>query len=275
MDPRASSSDSLRGQFRRCAFLALVLSIGFVSAAQARQAGGNAAAAPVNAKSQKPAKFTVRDRLRFYQQTTFSPFALVGPLTGAAATQWVTGKPPQWGQGFPGYGRRVLSGYGRQVIANTVALGVAFALREDPRHYPTGRHGVWIRALYAARQVVVSHNTSGRLTPAYFRIVGAYTAGFVSNAWYPAPASNVDSALYRGSTALFSDVVWQEFKEFWPDIRRRLHRRQRAAQRRDSCTLKGEETLRTQGESTASEPRAALRSSDGRFHHPARPAPEI
>jgi len=126
------------------------------------------------------------------------------------------------GQGFPGYGRRLLSGYSRQVIENTVGLGVAFAVREDPRRRPTGEHGIWKRGVYAARQAFVSHNASGGLMPAYSRIVGAYAAGFVSNAWYPAPYSNVYSALYRGSTALASDIVWQEFREFWPDVHRKL-----------------------------------------------------
>jgi hypothetical protein len=170
-----------------------------------------------------PAEFTSRDRLRFYSQTTFSPFAFTGPVIGSALTQWATGNPPEWGQGFPGYGRRLLSGYSRQVIANTIGLGVTFAAHEDPRHYPTGERGVWKRGWYAARDAFVSHNPSGGLMPAYSRIAGVYGAAFVSNAWYPAPNSNVHSALYRGSTALASDIVWQEFKEFWPDARRKFH----------------------------------------------------
>jgi hypothetical protein len=203
-------------------FLALILcglSPGFL---YPQQVSSDPTTAPVTDKSKKPARFTIKDRIRFYRETTFSPLALAGPVAGAAATQWTTGNPPQWSQGFPGYGRRLLSGYSRQVIANTIALGVAFAANEDPRRRPTGENGVWKRGLYAARGAFVSHNASGGLMPAYSRIVGAYTAGFVSNAWYPAPYSNFHSALYRGSTALASDIVWQEFKEFWPDVRRKL-----------------------------------------------------
>lgn len=190
-----------------------------------QQAAPDPTEAPVNEKSKKIPRFTVADRLRFYEQTTFVPFAFTGPVLGAAVTQWTTRNPPEWGQGFPGYGRRVLSGYSRQVIANTVGLGVAFAAHEDPRHYPTGEHGVWQRGLHAARDALVSRNSeTGGLMPAYSRIAGAYAAGFVSNAWYPARYSNVHDALYRGTTALASDIVWQEFKEFWPDIRRIIHR---------------------------------------------------
>lgn len=184
--------------------------------------------APVAATALSPGEsvpFTARQRLRFYAATTFMPIALAGPVGGAALTQWVTGKPEEWGQGFPGYGRRLLSGYSRQVIANTVALGVAFADGEDPRHYPTGRHGVWQRGLYSARETFVSRKVSGGEMPDYSRIVGAYSAAFVANAWYPARSSNTKYALYRGSTALASNMVWQLFREFWPDIGRKLKHR--------------------------------------------------
>jgi hypothetical protein len=191
----------------------------------AQQSNPDPTTAPVSDKSKKRVRFTIEDRLRFYRQTTFSPFATVGPITGAALTQWITGNPPEWGQGFPGYGRRLLSGYSRQVIANSVALGVAFFANEDPRRRPTGEQGVWRRGLFAARGAFVSHNLSGGLMPAYSRIFGAYAAGFASNSWYPAPYSNFHSALYRGSTAVASDIVWQEFKEFWPDVHRKFFRR--------------------------------------------------
>ena len=170
---------------------------------------------------------TIHDRIRRYRRDTFSPYALLGPLAGAAWTEWTTRNPPEWGQGFEGYGRRLLSGYSRQVIANSIGLGVAMALHEDPRHQPTGKQEFWKRALFAAREAVVSRNASGGPMPAYSRIIGAYTAGFVSNAWYPPQYSNIHSALYRGSTALASDIIWQEFKEFWPDVHRKLELRHR------------------------------------------------
>jgi hypothetical protein len=61
--------------------------------------------------------------------------------------------------------------------------------------------------------------------PAYSRIVGAYTAAFVANSWYPARESNARYALYRGSTALASNIVWQLFREFWPDVQHQLQHR--------------------------------------------------
>jgi len=192
-------------------------------ALQGQELKSDPTTAPVTDRSDKASLFTLRDRIRFYRQTTFSSFALAGPVAGAAITQWGTGNPPEWGPGVAGYGRRLLSGYSRQVISNSIGFGVALAAREDPRHYPTGEQGLWKRGLFAARQAVISHTSSGGLMPAYSRIIGVYSAAFISNAWYPKPYADTRSALYRGSTALASDIVWQEFKEFWPDVHRKLH----------------------------------------------------
>jgi hypothetical protein len=206
--------------------LSTIAAIGLASVARGQNGfRKDATEAPVTQTSKKVPSFTTEQKFRFYVQSTFTPFALAGPAAGAASTQWLSGNPPEWGLGPAGYGRRLLSGYSRQVIANTVGLGVMFADGEDPRHYPTGQHGTWKRGLFAARQTLISRKVSGGEMPDFSRIVGAYAAGFVSNAWYPAPYSNTKDALYRGSTALASDIVWQEFKEFWPDLHRKLLRR--------------------------------------------------
>ena len=225
--PFAPSTVEFRARCKPAALLlGLAVSLGSAVGLQGgQQPGSDPTEAPVTAASKTAPSFTIEDRFRFYEETTFAPFAFAGPVTGAALTEWVTGNPEEWGQGFPGYGRRLLSGYGRQVIANTTGLGVLFADHEDPRHYPTGQHGMWKRGLYAARETFVAHRTSGGEMPAYSRILGIYTAGFVSNAWYPARESNTRSALYRGSTALASNMVWQLLKEFWPDAHRKLRRK--------------------------------------------------
>jgi hypothetical protein len=208
--------------FMRITLLTLLLLVSVAPQVWGQEFKANPCVAPVTDKSNEPAPFTLHERFLFFEKTTISPFAAAGPITGSALSQWITGNPPEWGQGFPGYGRRLLSGYTRQIIANSIGFGVALAAHEDPRHYPTGERGFWMRSLYAARESFVSHNSSGGLMPAYSRIIGAYGAGFISNAWYPAPYSNVHSALFRGSTALASNIVWQEFREFWPDVHHKL-----------------------------------------------------
>ncbi|MGH7869773.1 MAG: hypothetical protein ACREP9_19615, partial [Candidatus Dormibacteraceae bacterium] len=94
------------------------------------------------------------------------------------------------------------------------------------------QHGIWKRGLYAARETFVSQRVSGGEMPDYSRIMGVYSAAFVANAWYPRRESNIKDALYRGSTALASNLVWQLFEEFWPDVHRRLLERHAPERRR-------------------------------------------
>lgn len=211
------------------ALLGLIGLFGYGPRSHAQQQRASPDAKPPAAHGAETARrFTIEDRFRYYERKTFMPSSVVAPALGAAFTEWATGIPSQWGQGPRGFGRRAVSGYSRQLISNTVGLGIGLADHEDPRHHATGQHGVWKRGLYAAREAVVSRKAGTvELMPAYSRIVGDYTAALVSNSWYPARASKADDVLWRGTTALASDVVWQEFREFWPDVRRtlQLHRR--------------------------------------------------
>jgi hypothetical protein len=171
------------------------------------------------------APITFRERFEHYLKDTYGPVSLIGPGAGAALTQWITHNPRQWGQGFDGYGRRVASGYGRNVISNTVALPIAYLDREDPRYYPSKRSGIWPRARYALVHTFVARKTTGGEMLGFSRIAGTYAAAFAANAWYPASSADTAHALYRGSTAMASGIVYNELREFWPDLKRILLRR--------------------------------------------------
>jgi hypothetical protein len=170
-------------------------------------------------------RLTPEERWRIYHESTFAPGSLVGPVVGAAMTEWVTGQPPEWGQGLKGYGRRLASGYARKAISNSIAFSVAFADGEDPRAMRSGRSGIWPRAQFAIVQTFVSRTESGARVPAFSRFAGTYGAAFISNAWYPDRRANTGQALYRGSTALGWSVASQVFYEFLPDLKKLLHMR--------------------------------------------------
>ena len=150
------------------------------------------------------------------------PQSLVGPLLGAGIAQ-AEGTPHEWGGGMEGFGKRFASSYGRSVIGRTVEFGVAAADHEDPRYHPSDQTGVWRRTRHAIAATFVSQTTSGGSMPAFSRIAGAYSAGFIANAWEPPSQNSAGHALERGSTSLLSSVGWHVFEEFWPDIRGAMH----------------------------------------------------
>lgn len=167
-------------------------------------------------------RLTFSERVKIYEHSFLKPESLIGPALGAGIGQW-RDIPPEWGQGADGYGRRFASGFGRSVIARTIAFGVAAADGEDSRFVPSGETGIWRRTRHAITATFVSRTPGGGSMPAFSRFAGAYSAGFIANAWEPRSANSTGDALERGSTALLSSVGWHVFQEFWPDIRTALH----------------------------------------------------
>jgi hypothetical protein len=173
---------------------------------------------PVNTEVITPTTLTFDRRLNLYLHSYVTPQSLVGPLLGAGIAQ-AEGTPHEWGGGMEGFGRRFASSYARSVIGRTVEFGVAAVDHEDPRYHPSDQTGVWRRTRHAIAATFVSQTTSGGSMPAFSRIAGAYSAGFIANAWEPPSQNSAEHAFERGSTSLLSSIGWHVVEEFWPDIR--------------------------------------------------------
>lgn len=156
---------------------------------------------------------TIRKRIGYYLRSTYGPAGLLGPGAGAMWSQWRS-VPEEWGPSWPGFGRRFASGYGRQMIANTIALGVAAADHEIPYYQPSNLQGVFPRARYAFIHSFIARTDRGGVEFNYSRVIGAYSAAFASNAWYPGRLSNNHEALMRGSSAMLGHIISNEFHEF-------------------------------------------------------------
>jgi hypothetical protein len=168
-------------------------------------------------------RLTFGERFRIYQHSVINPNSLLAPAFGAALGQ-ANNEPPEWGQGASGYGRRIASGSGRLVINRTIRFGVAALDHEDPRFSYSNEAGFWRRFRYASVHYVVARTDSGKQIPAFSRFAGTYGAAFIANQWYPESRANTGHALMRGSTALAAGWGWNVFREFWPDIKKALHR---------------------------------------------------
>jgi hypothetical protein len=168
-------------------------------------------------------RLTLGERFRIYRHSVINPDSLLAPAFGAALGQ-ASNEPPEWGQGASGYGTRLASGYGRLVINRTIRFGVAALDHEDPRFSYSNESGFWRRFRYASVHYVVARTDSGKQIPAFSRFAGTYGAAFIANEWYPESRANTSHALTRGSAALAAGWGWNVFREFWPDIKKALHR---------------------------------------------------
>ena len=96
-------------------------------------------------------------------------------------------------------------------------------LKQDPRYYQGHTTGFFRRVGYAASRSVVTKSRKGDPQFNLSEIGGTLIVANVSNLYYPSEERNVQDTLERWGTQAMWDTLANELKEFWPDIRQKLH----------------------------------------------------
>jgi hypothetical protein len=161
-------------------------------------------------------KTTLRDTLDPVQ------FAWYGAQAGLSQAR---DTDASYGQGAEGFGKRYGVRFADGTIENVFTRAIFPALlRQDPRYYQLGKGGFWHRAGYAVSRIFVTRSDSGSTQFNYSEILGSATAAGISAfTYHPSSSRNLDSFLQIWGTQVGWDAVSNGLKEFWPDIRRRLH----------------------------------------------------
>jgi hypothetical protein len=130
---------------------------------------------------------------------------------------------PEFGQGAKGYFSRLGTSYADQVDGNMLAEGFLPALfREDPRYFRMNQGPKKQRAWYALTRIVVTRTDSGHSSFNFAEICGNGIAAGIGLSYYP-DDRDVGDFLQNWATQLATDAGSQLLKEFWPDIKRKLH----------------------------------------------------
>jgi hypothetical protein len=143
-----------------------------------------------------------------------------------------------------GYGKR----YGA-ALADEVSAGFwsnffyPVLLKQDPRYFRL-REGSPHRVLYGIKQEFVAHSDKGGGIFNFSSVLGAFTAGGISNAYYPSSDRGLGLTVSRSSIALAHGTAGGLFDEFHPDIDEKLfHRRKKRRDREQvSATTTVEQT---------------------------------
>jgi hypothetical protein len=142
-----------------------------------------------------------------------------------AALYQIENSNPSFGQGMAGYAKRFGTAYGDQVIGNLMTEGFfPAAFHEDPRYFRLGTGGKLHRAFYALEQIMVTKMDDGGKAFNFEEWGGNATAVAISNAYYPDTRDwkdNLQKLFMQVGTDAFSNVL----KEFWPDVKNRLHKK--------------------------------------------------
>jgi hypothetical protein len=78
------------------------------------------------------------------------------------------------------------------------------------------------RSLCAVSRAVIIRTDAGAVVPNYSEIVGAGAAARISNFYYPQQERTWTKTGQRWVLNVGLDVPTQLFKEFWPDVNRKI-----------------------------------------------------
>jgi hypothetical protein len=149
-----------------------------------------------------------------------------GPLfvmAAATAIDHADNSPARWGQGTEGYALRTASHFGRAAVRENLAFGIRALDHEDPRYFRSHSKGAWRRSRYAVSRTFIARSERGGDMPAFSGLVSDFATPFAAQAWRPEPIS-ARRELRSGAMGMGFTAVGNLGQEFWPDIRKKLHR---------------------------------------------------
>lgn len=139
-------------------------------------------------------------------------FATVAGVAGAEQFQNIF---PAYGSGLEGYGKRYGAAFANHVSGTLLSRAVYPALfHEDPRYFYKGKGSFMSRALYAMSTAVIARSDSGRWVPNYANVLGNFSAGAISNAYYPAADRGLSLTLLNGLAETGADAASNLIREF-------------------------------------------------------------
>jgi hypothetical protein len=173
---------------------------------------------------QLAAPLTVRLTFRIATVESVDPSVL--PLVGLiAGIEQLEGRERSWGSGLAPYGKRYVTSFADYGIGNFMTTAVMpTVFRQDPRYFALGKGSVLHRAGYAFSRTLVTRTRSGQRRFNQSEIVGNILGAEIANAYHPAEDRTFSATMARWESQVLFDSLTNELKEFWPDIRRRLHR---------------------------------------------------
>ena len=132
---------------------------------------------------------------------------------------------PTYGQGLQGYAKRYATFYADTGIGTLMTTSVFPALlHQDPRYFQLGTGSARRRIIYSVSRIFVTRADRGAAQFNYSEIVGNAVAAGISNTYHPQSQRTLGNTLSIWGTDIMLNTVCNVAKEFWPDIRRKIHK---------------------------------------------------
>jgi hypothetical protein len=160
-------------------------------------------------------RITTKHTFQMAALGSFDPF--VFPFVGVVSA--ITPAPGQ------SYARRYATSLADNSTGNFLTTAIMpMVMRQDPRYFEFGKGSIPRRLAYAASRSAITRGRSGQAQFNVSEIGGNGIAATLSNLYYTPAERTVTGTLTRWGMQVIWDTLSNEMKEFWPDIRTRLHR---------------------------------------------------
>ena len=168
---------------------------------------------------------TSGQKFKVVARGSFDPVVFVwyGALAGISQAE---DSEPGYGQGAEGYGKRYGAAFADGTIENFMTGAVLPSLlRQDPRFFQESNGGFVHRAGYAVSRIFITRSDSGRQQFNFSEVFGsAMSAAISTYSYHPHADRTVSNTASVWGSLVGYDTITFVVKEFWPDIRRKLHK---------------------------------------------------
>jgi len=167
------------------------------------------------------------EKFHLFVKSAFDP-AIIAIEGFQAGLSQAENEFPGYGQGAQGYGKRYGASFADEVSSNFFAnYFYSVLLKEDPRYFRLGHGSIKRRIGYSLLQEFVCHTDKGGRDIAWENVLGAFSSGGLSNAYYPSTDRGFTLTMSRSAIALLYGSAGGLVDEFWVDINHKLfHRHQ-------------------------------------------------
>ncbi len=155
-----------------------------------------------------------RQKLQLGIRSVIDPVSFLGVAAIAGAEQYEN-VFPAYGSGIEGYGKRYGAALATHVSADLLSRAVYPAIfHQDPRYFYKGNGSIGSRALYAISAAVMARDDEGRWRPNYSNVLGNFSAGALSNLYYPASDRGASLVFLNGLADTGGDAAANLVREF-------------------------------------------------------------
>jgi hypothetical protein len=177
-----------------------------------------------SALAQSSPDLTATDRLRWIADRTVGPLNLAG-LAVSAAIRTADNNPREYGPHWDGWGKRMGLSESRVATSNVMEAGLGAIWNENPYYRHTVDQPFKSRVFNVAKQTVLDKNER----PAYARYIAYFGSSYLSTTWRPDSQRNFDDATIRALSYFGAKFIGNAFREFGPDVKRRVLRQKRTS----------------------------------------------